>query len=66
LVKVLAVIFWMSTIWGLPTISTLMDLAELLPPPPPPPAPAQPDNVTAATAGSAIAMAIRFLDLILT
>src|SRR6478735_9538550 len=66
LVKLSLVSFWMSTICGLPTISTLMDLESLPPPPPPPPAPAQPDNVSPATAGRASAMAIRFLDLILT
>src|SRR3954447_6076854 len=56
----------MSTIWGLPTISTLMDFEP--PPllPPPPPAPAHPDNVSPATAGTAIAIAILFLALIFT
>jgi hypothetical protein len=58
----------MSTICGLPTISTLMDF-ELSPPPLPPlppPEPAQPDNVSPATTGRASAKAILFLDLILT
>src|SRR4051794_24862557 len=56
----------MSTIWGLPTISTLMDFEP--PPllPPPPPAPAHPDKVSPATAGTAIAIAILFLALIFT
>src|SRR3954451_1198391 len=56
----------MSTIWRLPTISTLMDFEP--PPllPPPPPAPAHPDKVSPATAGTAIAIAILFLALIFT
>src|SRR3954447_5705253 len=68
LVKVLFVSFWMSTICGLPTISTLMDFAPplLLPPPPPPPAPAQPDNASPAAVGIASTIAIRFVDLIFT
>ena len=66
LVKLSLVSFWMSTICGLPTIRTLMDLESLPPPPPPPPAPAHPDNVSPATAGRATAMASRFLDLMFT
>src|SRR5215213_7847046 len=67
LVKLSLVSFWMSTICGLPTISTVSDFASPPPPPPPPPpAPAQPDKTSPATAGRASAIAIRLLDLNLT
>src|SRR5512146_1818659 len=55
----------MSTIWGFPTIRTVIDL-DPPPPPPPPPAPAQPDNASPATAGSASAIAILLVDLVTT
>src|ERR687889_907637 len=64
LVKVSAVSFWMSTICGLPTISTLMDDASpppvwpAAPPPPPPPAPAHP-AATSAEATRPDAAAVR-------